>query len=85
MTFDEWWDADALTQTNPYREDSPAYWAWEGWQAGVMAERERCAKICDEIGKPDLENSNRNLGEYYREDIAKDCAKAIRQYETINT
>jgi len=31
--FNEWWDADQLTQTNPYREDSPAYWAWEGWQA----------------------------------------------------
>lgn len=33
--FNEWWDADQLTQTNPYREDSPAYWAWEGWQAST--------------------------------------------------
>jgi hypothetical protein len=31
--FNDWWDADRLTQTNPFREDSPAYWAWEGWQA----------------------------------------------------
>ena len=31
--FNDWWDADRLTQTNPFREDSAAYWAWEGWQA----------------------------------------------------
>ena len=37
MTFDDWWDADQLTQTNPYSEDSPAYWAWEGWQASRAA------------------------------------------------
>ena len=40
--FNKWWDDDRLTQTNPYREDSPAFWAWEGWQAGVKAEREAC-------------------------------------------
>jgi len=31
--FNDWWDADRLTQTNPFRYDSPAYWAFEGWQA----------------------------------------------------
>jgi hypothetical protein len=36
--FHDWWDADRLTQTNPFREDSPAYWAWEGWQARTAAE-----------------------------------------------
>ena len=37
--FHNWWDADRLTQTNPFREDSPAYWAWEGWQARAALEQ----------------------------------------------
>jgi len=37
--FNNWWDADRLTQTNPFREDSPAYWAWEGWQARAALEQ----------------------------------------------
>lgn len=45
--FNKWWDDDRLTQTNPYREDSPAFWAWEGWQAGVKAEREACAELME--------------------------------------
>ena len=35
-TFTDWWDADKLTTTNPYREDSPMFWAWEGWVAGSV-------------------------------------------------
>jgi len=31
--FNRWWDADELTQTNPYADDTPVWWAWEGWQA----------------------------------------------------
>jgi hypothetical protein len=42
--FNFWWDSDLLSTNNPYREDAPAYWAWEGWQAGVKAERERVIK-----------------------------------------
>lgn len=45
--FNGWWDSDLLSTNNPYREDSPAYWAWEGWRAGVKAEREECVKLCD--------------------------------------
>jgi hypothetical protein len=37
--FNDWWDADRLTQTNPFREDSPMYWAWEGWQARAALEQ----------------------------------------------
>ena len=48
--FNSWWDADDMTNDNPYREDSPAYWAWEGWCAAVKAEREACAKVCEEPG-----------------------------------
>jgi hypothetical protein len=34
--FNDWWNADRLTQNNPYEEDTPAYWAWEGWQARAL-------------------------------------------------
>ena len=76
--FDNWWDEDELTQTNPYDEGSPVWWAWEGWlaatkrmqalldeayadadevlrpriaqlEAQLAAEREACAKVCDEL------------------------------------
>lgn len=36
--FNEWWDADKLTQTNPYPDDSPVYWAWEGWHARNLSD-----------------------------------------------
>jgi len=39
--FNRWWDADALTQTNPYEPDTPVYWSWEGWQAAVRSMREQ--------------------------------------------
>lgn len=54
--FNKWWDEDDLTtQGNPFADGTPAYWAWEGWSAGVKNEREACAKVakrfvgCDPI------------------------------------
>jgi hypothetical protein len=44
--FNKWWNNDLLTQNNPYVDGTPAFWAWEGWCAGVKAEREACAKVC---------------------------------------
>jgi hypothetical protein len=38
--FNKWWNEDLLTEDNPYVDGSYAYWAWEGWCAGVKAERE---------------------------------------------
>ena len=35
--FNDWWNADKLTQTNPFEEDTPAFWAWEGWQAALAS------------------------------------------------
>lgn len=32
-TFNRWWDADYDDTGNPYRKESPAYWAWAGWKA----------------------------------------------------
>lgn len=48
--FNEWWDSDNLSGNNPYRRESAAYWAWEGYQAGVKAEREACAKTVEQAG-----------------------------------
>ena len=45
--FDNWWDSDLPLSNNPYREDSPVYWAWAGWVAGAKAEREACAEIAE--------------------------------------
>ena len=47
--FKKWWDANYLMQDNPYKKDSKAYWAWEGYAAGVKAQREACAKLVDEM------------------------------------
>jgi hypothetical protein len=33
QTFSEWWDSDEMAHFNPYEEDTPAYWAYEGWMA----------------------------------------------------
>lgn len=33
LTFDEWWDSGKVSKDNPYRANSPAFWAYEGWKA----------------------------------------------------
>ena len=38
--FNKWWDSDELAEDNPYELESALFWAWEGWQAAVKAERE---------------------------------------------
>jgi hypothetical protein len=39
-----WWDSDnGLSSDNPYSGESPMWWAWEGWQAAIKAEREAIA------------------------------------------
>lgn len=43
--FIKWWDSDNLLIDNPYAIDTPMWWAWEGYVAGVKAEREVCAKM----------------------------------------
>ena len=46
--FNKWWNEDDLTtEGNNFVDGTPAYWAWEGWCAGVKAEREACAKVVD--------------------------------------
>jgi hypothetical protein len=67
--FNKWWDNDLLTENNPYVDSTPAFWAWEGWCAAVMVEREACAKVCDDYDvKYDVCSS----------DTAESIATAIR-------
>jgi hypothetical protein len=33
--FNDWWDSDSLVEDNPFRRESPAFWAWEGWNAAM--------------------------------------------------
>jgi len=47
--FNKWWNTDGLVEDNPYTRDTPAFWAWEGWQSGAAAEREACAKFAYEV------------------------------------
>ena len=63
--FNRWWDESPVKANNPYTQNTPAYWAWEGWRDGVEAEREACAKLC--AGWSDYTNG-----------IAPTLAKAIR-------
>jgi len=48
--FNQWWNSESLATGNLYLQDSPAFWAWEGWQAAVKAEREACAKVVEQAG-----------------------------------
>jgi hypothetical protein len=45
--FNAWWNEGETTTDNPYEAGSPAFWAWEGWQAGVKSEREQCAQLVE--------------------------------------
>ena len=45
--FNKWWDFEPLIADNFYPQDTPVYWAWEGWQAALKVEREACAKVCE--------------------------------------
>ena len=39
-SFDEWWDSDRRRDNaNPFTTDSFAYWAFEGWQAARLKEK----------------------------------------------
>jgi hypothetical protein len=66
--FNNWWNGNDLITDNPFGKDTPAFWAWEGWVAGVRAEREACAKVCDQF-----DSENPFIGQ------AQAVAKAIRE------
>jgi hypothetical protein len=63
--FNDWWNADKLVEINPFLKDSPAYWAWEGWNAGVVAEREECAKVCEVLDDGSYAGGDQPYGQHY--------------------
>jgi hypothetical protein len=69
--FNAWWDEGEITTDNPYEADSFAFWAWEGWQAGVKAEREACRSIVMEAFDDTWSGTKEN-------DILYEIAAAIR-------
>lgn len=71
--FNDWWNADSLVEDNPFRRESPAFWAWEGWNAGVAAEREACAALCFQIWNKWMDEKDTTSFP-----DAEDCAAAIR-------
>ena len=73
--FNDWWDKDVLTEDNPFNGGTPAYWAWEGWCAGVKAEREACAMVCEDLPAPERMSLD---SESFYECVTLDCADAIR-------
>lgn len=57
-------------------------WARLAWSAAIAAEREACAKVCDERAKKHRETFTDDIGESYQlghaTDEANACAAAIR-------
>ena len=52
MAFNDWWNyGEVAPGNNPYTIESAAWWALEGWKAGVKAEREACARVCRDLGR----------------------------------
>jgi len=78
--FNKWWNEDLLTEENPFVDGTPAYWAWEGWCAGVKAERKACAKVCEEEKESFMRDAyGSDDGRYdWKADGAMNCAAAIR-------
>ena len=46
--FNKWWNGDEMTADNNFEVNSYGYWAWEGWAAGVKAERNKWIRALDE-------------------------------------
>ena len=72
--FNDWWNSDLPSTNNPYTEDTPAYWAWAGWVAGAKAEREACAKVCDDVNQKTYDEPD----DWSPLEAADACAAIIR-------
>ena len=70
MTFDEWWDG------NYDRDLSECGYAQAAWDASITAERERCAKLCEQI-VDDCDSWEEEEGGNGGRVAAGLCAKAI--------
>jgi hypothetical protein len=49
--FDDWWNGDELVDDLNVVEDTPLYWAMQGWIAGRAVEKEENAKLCNSLAR----------------------------------
>jgi hypothetical protein len=81
--FNRWWNADGLIEDNPFNRDTPAFWAWEGWQAAlkssVMTDEEYEQAMVDEGQRRMLsfDNDVRALIKEAVEAEREACAKVL--------
>ena len=76
--FDAWVKSWNISSNNPHKEFSPEYWMYEGWYAGVLHEREACARICDRYASVYLDRRELSDWESGYVDGATECFDAIR-------
>jgi hypothetical protein len=74
--FNRWWDADELSQTNPYAADSPAFWAWEGWRAAQV----HALKTAVQRG---IAEFLEHTGQYVTNDASRNAALAAERERCI--
>ncbi len=73
--FDDWWDGDELTKTNPYDDGSTVWWAWEGWLAATKRMQgllDEAYADADEVLRPRIAQLESQIAEE-REACAKVC------------
>jgi hypothetical protein len=64
--FEAWWSDPAAPEGPLFTTEQHC---WQAWQAATLAERERCAKVCDEWAKQNWVYKNGAI----------QCAAAIRK------
>lgn len=84
IDFDKWWNEDDMSSDNPFSEDTPAYWAWEGWCAGVKAERETISDEWSMCVQSDLEHGVKSLNEQAAKDWFKNYPEISKFWGWLN-
>lgn len=82
-SFEAWWIASPHSK-NLYPVGTVRYAhangmaAFEAWQAATLAERERCAKVCETWAKGHAKADGCTYSDCHFVAAAQDCAAAIR-------
>jgi DNA-binding PucR family transcriptional regulator len=84
--FNEWWDSCTEAKDNPFSPETPMFWAWEGWQAAVKAERNRTwtqdhwTEYEHSIAAEEREACAKLMGELTCMGNAKECFEVAATY-----
>lgn len=49
--FNDWWNGNERVDDLNVVEDTPLYWAMQGWIAGRAVEKEENAKLCNSLAR----------------------------------